>query len=34
MNEQKLPRATAKRIPQYYRQFQKLQAEGVVNIMS
>ncbi len=35
MNEQRLlPRATAKRIPQYYRQFQKLQAEGVINIMS
>lgn len=34
MNEQKLPRATAKRIPQYYRQFQKLQTEGVKNIMS
>ncbi|MGL4623317.1 MAG: redox-sensing transcriptional repressor Rex [Culicoidibacterales bacterium] len=34
MSETKLPRATAKRIPQYYRQFQKLQAEGVTNIMS
>lgn len=34
MSETKLPRATAKRIPQYYRQFQKLQAEGVKNIMS
>lgn len=34
MSENKLPRATAKRIPQYYRQFQKLQEEGIKNIMS